>query len=65
MGKKFFNLSVVRLWNRFSREVVNTSFLKVFQAMLDGTQNPGLMKGMPFVVGWNFKVASLLTQVIL
>lgn len=36
MRKNFFTLRVVRLWNRLSREAVDTPFLKVFQAMLDG-----------------------------
>ena len=34
--KRFFTLSVVRHWNRLSREVVGAPSLEVFKARLDG-----------------------------
>ena len=34
--KNFFTQSMVRLWNRLSREVVDAPSLEVFKARLDG-----------------------------
>jgi len=34
--KKFFTMRVVRHWNRFSKEVVDTTSLEVFKAKFDG-----------------------------
>jgi len=36
MRKKFFTMSVVRAWNRLSREVEDAPSLEVFKAKLDG-----------------------------
>lgn len=40
--KKFFNVRVVRQWDRLHREVVDVSSLKVFKVSLDG-----FMKNLP------------------
>jgi len=36
MRNKFFTVTVVRRWHRFSREVVDAPSLAVFKARLDG-----------------------------